>query len=337
MSTSVRFLGLAFAVLATAASVQARAEVGLLRIGRGPGFSFLPAYILQHEKFFEQRARELGLGDIRVEYDEVSGGNVMNGALLAGDMEIALGGVPPFLILWARSQGTRQEVKALAAVSALPSVLLSRNPTVKSLHDITSSDRISVAAARASQVAVLLEMASAQTFGRDEWARLDRQTVSLPQPESVAAMLSNGGEITAHFTVPPYSYIELKSPNIHVVLHSRDVLGGVGTVVVAYATSRFHDENPKTMEAVFKALQDASDFVRTRARETAEIYLSMSREPLTVSELEQLMRDPDLSYDVTPAATMKFADFMFQTHSLPRKPERWQDLFFPEAHGLHGS
>ena len=316
-----------------AGSAAASAEPVRVRLARAPGLAFLPLYVAQHERLIERR---LG-ADAVVEVREVVSGNDMNAALLAGDLDIACGGVPPFLIFWARALGTAQEVKAIAAVSALPSTLLTRVPTITSIRDFTERDRISVAAVRASQVAILLQMAAARTFGDSQYGKLDTLTVTMPQPESLTALVSGKTEITAHFTVPPYSYLEAKAPGIHAVLSSRDILGGVGTVVVAYATSRLRTTRPQIVTALFGALEDAARFIREHPQETAAIYLGMAREPISAAELEGLLRDPDLLYDATPAATKVFADFMAKTGALPRRPDRWQDLFFPEAHGLPGS
>src|SRR4051794_10611786 len=90
-----------------------RAETGRVRIGRGPGFSFLPIYLLEHGKLLEKHARAAGLGELTCEYPEFTGGQMMNDALLSGSMEIVNGGVPPYLILWARALGTKREIGAI--------------------------------------------------------------------------------------------------------------------------------------------------------------------------------------------------------------------------------
>ncbi|MBI3514832.1 MAG: ABC transporter substrate-binding protein [Proteobacteria bacterium] len=325
------------AALVLGAAAASAAEPLRIRIARAPGLAFMPIYVVQHERLIERRLAAAGITDTAIEYREVISGNDMNAALLAGDLDIACGGVPPFLILWARALGTPQEVRAIAAVSALQSVLLTRSPTVNTIRDFTERDRIAVAAVRASQVAILLQMAAVQTFGEGQHAKLDALTVSLPQPESLTALLSGRTEITAHFTVPPYSYLEAKAPGIRAVLRSRDVLGGVGTVIVGYATARLRARHPAVVPALLGALEDAGRLIRDDPERAAAVYLAMAKEPISAAELATLLRDPDLSYDVAPAATGKFSDFMFKIGSVPRRPERWQDLFFPEAHGLPGS
>ena len=316
---------------------QAAAEVNRIRTGRGPGFSFLPMYILENQQLLQKHARERGLGDITVEFGEYTSGAVMNDALLAGTMELATGGVPPYLILWSRAFGTNREVRALTAVSANPSYLNTRNPNVRSIRDFTANDRISVAAVRASQVAILLQMAAEQAFGPGEFGRLDALTVSMPQPESVAAMLADRSEITAHFTVAPFHQAEIRDPRIRTILRSTDVLGGIGTVVVAYTTARFREQNPRMTAAMFSALVEAGEFIHRDPRRAAEIYHSMSRDRMSVDELAQLLQDPDYSYRPAPRRTLRFAQFMHRAGAIPRAPERWQDLFFPEAHGLDGN
>jgi NitT/TauT family transport system substrate-binding protein len=319
------------------AATSAVAETSTIRTGRGPGFSFLPIYIVQHEKLIEKHAAALGLGQVKVEFAEQTSGQVMNEALLSGNMEFATGGVPPFLILWSRTFSSPREVRAVAAVSANPSYLNTRNSEVKTIRDFTAKDRISVAAVRASQVAILLQMAAEKEFGPGQHGKLDELTVSMPQPESVAALLSGRSEITAHFTVAPFHQAEIKDPAIRTVLRSRDVLGGIGTVVVAYTTAKFRSENPKTVQAYYAALAEAGAFIHDNPRRTAEIYKSMTPDRMSVEELEGLLRDPDYSYRAIPQKTQVFADFMHRIGSLPRRPETWKDLFFPEIHGEPGN
>jgi NitT/TauT family transport system substrate-binding protein len=40
---------------------------------------------------------------------------------------------------------------------------------------------------------------------------------------------------------------------------------------------------------------------------------------------------------MTPENTMKYAAFMEEVGTIKVKPDSWQDLFFPEIHGLPGS
>ena len=63
----------------------------------------------------------------------------MNEALLSGALDVASAGVPPLLTLWDRTKG-KQNVKAIASLGSMPNYLLSNNPAVKSIKDLTGSN-----------------------------------------------------------------------------------------------------------------------------------------------------------------------------------------------------
>src|SRR6202790_789017 len=92
----------AFVVLASASI--AHAESNELRISKGFGIHFLPLYIMEKLKLVEKHAAAAGFGDVKVSYQVIDGGNVINDAMLAGALDIATGGVPGFLTLWDKSR-----------------------------------------------------------------------------------------------------------------------------------------------------------------------------------------------------------------------------------------
>jgi NitT/TauT family transport system substrate-binding protein len=95
-------------------------------------------------------------------------------------------------------------VKAIGALSRLPLWLNTRNPSIHGLKDFSDSDRIAVTAVKVSVHAILLQMAAEKLWGADKYARFDRLTVSLSQPDAMAALLSGLSEINSHFTAPPF-------------------------------------------------------------------------------------------------------------------------------------
>jgi NitT/TauT family transport system substrate-binding protein len=324
-------------VILVIGALPAFSEVTHIRIGRAPGLAFLPLFVMEAGKLLEKHLALNGLKDVTVIWQESTSGNVMNDALLSGNMEFANGGVPPFLTLWARARGTRNEIGALAAVSDIPSTLTTSNPNVRTLRDFSEKDRISVAAVKASQVAILLQMAAEKEFGPGEFSRLDHLTVSMPQSESVTALLSGRTEITAHFTVPPFANRELTDPKIRAVLRSTDILGGVNTNIVTYITKTFRDANPKTIKAYLDALGEAGSVVASDRRRAAGMYLQVSHDKITIDVLLEILGDPALRYSLAPTGTMVFAEFMHKVGSIKVKPTNWKDLFFEETHHLPGS
>src|SRR5215472_8388274 len=213
-------LALAIAIIIVAAA-SASAEVGQLRISRGFGVHYLPLYVMQEKKLLQKRALAAGLDSVEVKYLLIDRGNHINDAVLARSVDIASTGTGGFLTLWAKSKGNPNlEVIGLGGSASGGMTMTTRNPTLKSLRDVTEKDRIAVPGIKTSLGAIILQMAVAKEFGDPQYARLDHLTVSLPYPEAVATMLSGRSEITAHVASAPFSYMELERPGIHKVLNS---------------------------------------------------------------------------------------------------------------------
>lgn len=325
------------ASLALAVTATATAQLGEIRIGRTPTLSQLPIYVLEGEKLVEKHAKAAGLGDVKVTYISVAGGAVLNDMLLGNNLEFATGGLPPFLILWSKTAGTANEVKALAAVGGTPSTLYTRDPNVKSIKDLSSRDRIAVAGVKSSQVAIVLQMAAADAFGEQNYAKLDPLTVTMRDADAVGLMKSGTGEITAHFTYDPFRAAYVDDPKIRPILQSKEVLGGAGTVTVAYTTRKFHDANPKAVAAYVAALTEADDIIKNDPLRAARDFKALAKARQSESVLADMIRQPDVQYTVAPVALMKFATFMARIGTLKQAPRSWKDVFFPEAHALSGS
>jgi NitT/TauT family transport system substrate-binding protein len=208
---------------------------------------------------------------------------------------------------------------------------------VRTIADFTAADRIAVPSVRASVQAIILEMATARTFGADNWGRLDPLTVSLGHPDALVAMLSGRSEITAHFAPAPFYQQELQAPGTHVVLRTDDVFGGPLSNGILWTTTRFHSEHQEIVRSVLAALEDAMTLIHHDPRRAAEDYLALSKDKPGVAELTEMIRELDASFDTVPHGTKAVADFMHRIGAINVAPARWQDMFFPEAWTRPGS
>jgi NitT/TauT family transport system substrate-binding protein len=313
------------------------AETNELRISMGFGIHYLPMYVMQSMKLVEKHAAAAGFSDLKVSYRTIDGGNVINDAMLSGALDIASGGVPGFLTLWDKTRSLPQnEVRGIGAVGAGSVWLMTRNPNVKTLADFSDRDRIAVPGIKTSYVAMVLEMAAAQAFGPENYAKLDPLTVGVSHPDALAAMLSGRTEIDSHFCSPPFSYIESDTPGIHRVINSSDVLGRL-TVIMAYATRRFHEANPKLAAAFVAALDEATSFVAGHKADAARMYNELATVKTKDAELMRILDDPDTHFTVVPEGAMKYAQFMHRIGTLKSEPASWQDLFFPDIADRPGS
>jgi len=315
----------------------ALAETSEVRMSRGLSLGFLPSMIMEDQKLIEKHAAAAGLGKVDVEWLKFSGGVTMNDALLAGQVDFAGGGPPPFAVLWARTRGSKVEVRGVAAMSAAPMYLLTRNAAIKSVKDFGAKDRISVPGAKVSDQAVVLQMAAEQAFGDPH--KLDPLTVALSLPDGFTALLSKG-EINSQFSGPPFQYQSevLKQHGIHSVLNSNDVLGGPATFLMMWTTTRFHDENPRTYGAVVAAMKEAIDLINHDRQKAAEIFLRVTHEKMGQAQVVRILEQPDMRYSLAPEGVMRYVDFLHKIGVIKAKPDSWKEMFFPGlVHELAGS
>jgi NitT/TauT family transport system substrate-binding protein len=313
----------------------ARAEVAELRIAQQTTIAFLQFNVMRHQHLVEKHAASLGVPDLRVSYETFNGADVVNDALLSGAVDIVSGGPPGLVVVWARTFGTAHEVRGVAGLARMPWLLNSRNPAVKTIRDFTDVDRITLPAVKLSSQAVLLEMAAAKEWGDANYDRLDRLTMSMAPPDSTIGLLSGGGGFNAAFTIAPFQEMQLRDPAVHTVLDSRDVIGDA-TATLAWTTKTFHDANPKVYQALVDSITEASNFIMANRREAAEYFIEDSKTRIDLNDLVTIISGPGISYDATPLATAKWADFLFRVGRDKVAAKSWKDLFFAEIHDLPG-
>jgi NitT/TauT family transport system substrate-binding protein len=326
LARMLRRTGAALACLAFA--LPAFAE-GRIRIAEQFGMVYLMLNVAQDQKLIEKHGRQDGL-DIKVDWMKLSGGAAVNDALLSGSIDIAGAGVGPLLTIWDRTRG-RQNVKGVASLGNFPYHLVSNNPKVKSLADLSDADRIALPAVGVSVQARLLQMAVAKQFGAKEYNRLDRLTQAVPHPDAAAALIAGGTELNAHFGSPPFQEQELaQNPKAHIVLSSYDVQGGPSSATVLYATEKFRNDNPKTYRAFTTALAEAAQFISAQPEAAADIYLKVNKSHVDRALLLSIIRNPQVQFKVAPQNTLGLAQFLHQVGAIKNRPASWKDYFFED-------
>jgi len=320
--------------LAFAAPV-AQAE-GRIRIAEQFGVVYLLLNVVQDQQLIEKQGKKLGV-DITVERLQLSGGSAVNDALLSGAIDIAGAGVGPLLTIWDRTNG-RQNVKGVASLGSFPYYLVSTNPKVKSITDLTEKDRIALPAVTVSVQSRILQYAAAKQWGEKEFARLDKYTQTLPHPDAAAAVIAGGTEINGHFGNPPYQEQELAgNPHAHIVLNSYDVLGGPSSATVLYATEKFRNENPKTYRAFTAALAEAAQYVAKNPEGAADTYLRISKSKVDRELILKIIKNPQVNFSVAPQNTYGLAQFLYRVGAIKKQPASWRDYFFDDPVIANGS
>jgi NitT/TauT family transport system substrate-binding protein len=331
VATAIAATGLALAT--TAGYAQQKSQIS---ITRQPGILYLPSLVMEKQQLIEKQAQKLGVPEVKVEWINFNSGGAQTDALLAGNVDIVNTGVGNLLLLWDRTKGG---VKGIVANSALPVTLISRDPRIKSLKDIGPNDKIAVPTVKVSTQAILLQMAAAQMFGQDDTTHFDANTVQLGHPDAVGAMSNPRGEISSHFTAPPYGYIELKTvPGAHLVATSPEIIGGPLTQSNFFTTTKFADANPKLIAAIRAASVEAIDFIKKDPRAAAEIYRELTKDKMSTDDILDFFKQPgNMEYGTAPQGTMKFATHLYKIGTLKTMPKAWTDYYLPSSQDLNGN
>ena len=307
-----------------------------VRIGVQTGLGYLPLQVMVHDALLQKQAALLGLSDVKPEIIEFANAGAMNDALLSGSIQYGSGGVSTFLVLWAKASGAN-EVKSAGSLVAMPMYLSTRNPAIKSVKDFTGKDRIGVAGVKVSYQAMLLQMAAAQAWGQKDFDRLDPLTVTVSNANGAIMLANPMSEVNTHFAPPPFAYVERRTPGVHTVLKSYDILGGPATLNLVWSTVAYGKSNPRIHRAFVAALQEADRAIKSDPAKAAQTYLDVSRDKTAAADIQAQLEDPEIIFSVAPNGVMKVAQFMYDTGTIRKKPARWQDLYFEELHQLPGN
>ena len=218
-------------------------------------------------------------------------------------------------------------------------MLISRDPRINTLQDFGPGDKSAVPTIKISTQAVLLSIAAEGLYGKADAAHFDPMTVQLGHPDAVAAMANPNGEITSHFSAPPFVFEELRRvPGAHVVTDSQQIMGTPLTVAVMFTTTRFANANPKLVQAVKEASADALEYLQAHTAEAVAIYRQASKDPTSQDDLLAMLKQPGMmDFSTKPQGTMRFAEHMHEAGLLKTMPKAWTDYFLPVAHDLDGN
>lgn len=312
----------------------ASAEMRKITIAHQFGLGYLPLYVMADQKLIENCARTKGVQDLTVEWVKMGSTSVLADGILSGNFSVASAGVPPFIVLWAKTNG---KVRMISALNEQPMKLNTNDPKVKSIADFSDQDRVAVPSIKTSAHSILLGMAAEKLWGKGNGNKLETLQVPLSHPDATAALLAGKGQITAHFSTIPFTAMQLANPKIHTILTSTEILGGPSTTTAWWTTERFHDENPKLYESLVCAAEKAVDFVNQHRSAAAQIYGRMEPSSMSDKDVEKIISDPEVVFTLTPERTLVFGDFMYRAGIIPKKPASWKDFFFSNVEALPGS
>lgn len=321
----------AAAALSALTATAAFAEAATLRVAKQFGLGYIQLMIMEDQQLVEKHAKAAGLGDVKVEWNTFRSSDVMNDALISGNLDFACLGVPGLATIWSKTRGN-YDVRAAAGLNALPLFLNVRDPSINSIKDFKESHRIALPAVKVSMQALMLQMAAAKEWGDKEYQKLDPLTVSLAHPDATTMMLGGRSEVVANFSSYPFQARQLKEAGIKRISSSVEILGGPSSFNVIAATAKFRNDNPKLYGAFLAGLEEATEFVNRDKDKAADAYIKISNDKTPKADILEIMNDRDVKFTTEVFNLGVFTDFMAKVGSLKNPPKDWtSEMVFREA------
>jgi NitT/TauT family transport system substrate-binding protein len=318
-----------------AGAVQTRAEVSEITIAQQYGVAFLPLMVMERNKLIEKHAEKAGLKGLKTVWAKVAGPSAMNDGLISNSIHFAAQGAPSMITLWDRTKG---QIRGVSAMTTYPLYLVTRNPNVKTIKDLSAADKVAVPSVKISTQAIMLQMAAARAFGQENYGKLDPLTVSLSHPDALLAFINNTAGVNGHFTSSPFYEQEMKVAGARLVTTNYEILGGPATAVLITASTKFAQDNPKAFKSFVDALKEAIDIINKDKKAAAQLYLEVSNDKKnSVGDILAIISDKDYIYTLRPQKVLATAQFMSKIGSIKQNPKTVEEMFFPEAiKGLKG-
>lgn len=278
-----------------AAGVSAKEEKTITIAYQG-GVGYAPVHILEAKELIEENYD----GDVNVEFVKLDSGAAINEGIIGGTIDIGCMGLGPAVA----GVAAGIPYKVISNLCSQSHGLMSNDPEITSLADITSEDKIALVNTGSFQH-IVLAMAAEQELG-DAHA-LDNNIQAMSHAEGMAALES--GTVKLHLTSSPFIYQERANENYTELTEINEVWPSGNSFLVAMASASLA-EDTELFDAVNAAFGQAIDFINENPEETAEIeseYLDLDLETVT-SYLEE--EDCQFFSELRGAETI--ADFMYR-------------------------
>ena len=298
------------------------------------GLPYLNFIVAEKLGLFNKAATKAGLRDPQLNIQRLSGPTAITEGLISGNVQVGALGTLGLLIAYEKTR----DIYGLGGLSAYWKgvyTIYANDPAIRSVKDIRPTDKIATPGPTSSQ-ALILRRAAEQIFGPGQAGRFDKQIVSLPHPDAVAA-LTTGNTVQVYFALSPFSEFLAQQPNVHVIGTTKEFNPPGMTNGVVGTLKKFVDTNKEFSASVVAALDEAGRFIREEVRETTKIYMAAEPIKLSADDMLKVIENNRDEYTTEPNGIIDTANFMVKLGQLKTAPPRWQDVFFPPVNQGAGS
>jgi NitT/TauT family transport system substrate-binding protein len=259
------------------------------------GLAYAPLQIMAAKGFLEE---EQPL--IRVNWVKLGNTAAIREAVLAGDVDAAFMGIPPFLI--SRDKGMEWKIAFGLSRSPLGLVV---GDEIHSFDDFTPGSRIALPQPGSIQH-ILLAMAMERIYSNP--TRLDHSLVSLKHPDGMNALLS--GSLEGHFTSPPYLFQEMDQPGFRQLLSGEEAMGEPFTFIAGVVTENFYKNKPHIYKSYRQALNRSVLFINENPDESLDILAPLYH--MDRELLKEYLYERGMVFETEIHGLNRFIDFMSQ-------------------------
>lgn len=271
-------------------------EKKVITIAYQGGIGYAPIHVLETQKFIEANYD----GEIEVKFQKLDSGAAINEGIIGGSIQIGCMGIGP------AASGVVAGIpyKCISNLSAQSSGLMSNDPSIKTLADIKSEDKIALVNTGSIQH-IILAMAADKYLG-DPHA-LDNNIAPMSHAEGMAALES--GTVKLQLTSSPFIYQERANDKFNELTEIADVWPSGTSFLIAMASTEL-EKDEKLFNAIDKAFDQAFDFINNNKDAFADIevnYLGLDKDTV-ISYIDQ----PDCQFHKDIKGVSGIADFMYK-------------------------
>lgn len=298
-----------------AESTTAEGNPTKVTIAVGTGIAYAPLAIMKEEGRLEER-----YPDTKFVWNEgVSGGAATRDGMIAGDIQVGVAGISPFLI--GVDKGVKWKV--LGSMGQLSIDLVTIDPKIKTLADLDKSGKsISVPSPDSGQ-AIALKALGKREFG--DVKAFDDQLTSMGHPDAYQALIT--GTTGAAFIGPPFQYRLQDDKGARRLAGAWDVFGPM-TYSAIVLTDEFYEKYPKFSKGLYEALEESLNMLGDQPTDAANILSKIDGGKTTPKQYEEWLKNPETEWSATPKGYMENAKFMQSIGLIEKVPASEDDLFF---------
>ena len=312
-------LALALVLLASLAILPMGAsaeETVKITIAYQYGIAYLPLVVMKDQQLIEKYAPH-----VEVNWQVLNSGPAINEGMIAGSIDVGAMGIAPAII------GVIKGIpyKIFSALSSQPQAIMTNNPNLKTLRDITPETRIAVVNISGIQH-IFLAMLAKNELG-DAHA-MDNNVVAMSHPDGMAALLA--GSVDCQVATAPYLFKE-RDAGMY-TCSSIDTVWPVGnTFIVGVASANLKEKHPEVYDALIRAMADATDYLTYQKEAAAEALCG--RLDVDAATLLRWISDPACGYACQTRGLMKMATFMAENGFVDRAPADYAELVYENVTG----